>query len=320
MKQFFLIPAVLTIMSTHSIEISQQQLEVLQKNTAAIAQQTNLTDIEPLSTVLKNLKSIEENTLLKFNTLKQFSTLKPTSAQRNWVTEQLNSTQTLQMRNPDHPNQLIDVIDISQQAASTLKQWTIADKATTFFDQWMAQNWSWQQFNQHPDNTDFLALENALAQADKLSIDWLFTKLIDEQQLPRSSNRLLFLLFKKLPSSILAEQLWRNETDQFSYQTLQTINTIFDTERAIEQLSYAMNNKHLLSQALLLLAKHYPTDEVAHGLLLNKLQQPNSSWLAAAAISGIKQEAFIDKVKNLAQYSNAPAIQYAHDQLMQGDK
>jgi hypothetical protein len=125
----------------------------------------------------------------------------------------------------------------------------------------------------------------------------------------------LTILIKGKSNLALLKQLWKNPTDQFSYQVLQHLNNLLPSEQAIEQLMLASENDQLVSQSLLLLTKNFQHHQKAQNFLIEKLKQPKSAWYAAAALSQASNSRLQKKVAALAKTSSKGAITYAAKHL-----
>ena len=282
------------------IELQQSKLEL----TGLV---TNMNKVEQQ---LAKLTTVEEKTMAQSTLLKLLSQLAPNDEQRAWVTKLTNSAATLHIANQDHPEQLLEIINIARQAKNTQFSWQVNQKANIISSKWLRQDWHWQPLLSAPSEVEYQAIDKATAKVDGLTINWLQQQLIS-QGLASASNRLLVLLIKHKSNTKLLTQLWRNPSDEYSYQLLQQLNTLFPAEQVITQLMQASNNKELLSQSLMLLAKNFQHHDKAQQFLIKKLQQADSAWHAATALSQTSNHYLQKTLTTLAISSDSKAVKFA---------
>ncbi len=306
----YILFSLLIVFTSYASQISQTQLLNVEQQVHKVDFDLLISNISALEFQLKKSSSTEEKVLIKSQLLTLLSQQQPTNEQESWVLEQQNSKESLQLANPDHPEQLLEIINIARQAKNTQFQWKVTQKEQDILNQWLTQNWRWQPFLDNPTELDYKALAEAITKTDELTIDWLQQQLT-KQALENTSNRLLAILTMGKSNPLLLKQLWQNPADQYSYQVLQHLKTILPMEKAIEQMELASKNDKLISQSLLLLTKNYQHHERAQQFLIKKLQQPNSAWHAATALSQASNSQLQKEVAVLAQKSSNSAITFA---------
>ncbi len=294
--------------------LTQAQLSKAELQVSKLELKKLIMDIDKLTHQLGLLTSSEGSITAKSQALILLSQLQPTSEQQYWVLEQSNSKEVLKVTNVDHPEQLLEIVNIARQARNTQFQWQVNQKVENFEAQWLINNWQWGEFTQNPTELDYRALAKGVKNADKQTIGWLQEQLI-EQAIKETSNRLLAILISGRNNPLLLTLLWHNSSDQYSYKVLQQLNTLLPPEQAIKQLTQASDNDKLLSQSLLLLSKHYQHNEMAQDFLIKKLQQSKSAWHAATALSQTSNSQLQQKVQALALKSNKDAVKFAVKQI-----
>jgi len=310
----YILFSLLIVFTSSASQVSQTQLLNVEQQVNKLDFNLFINNMSSLALQLNKASSSEEVVLIKSRLLTLLSQQQPNDEQESWVLEQSNSNENLQLVNPDHPEQLLEIINIARQAKNTLFQWQVIQQTKNIFEQWQVQNWHWQLFIEASTELDYQALTKAIVKIDELTIDWLQQQL-EEQALKTASNRLLAILIKGKSNPILLKQLWKNPADQYSYQLLQHLKTILPTEKAIEQLILASENDKLISQSLLLLTTNYQHNERAQHFLIKKLQQPRTAWYAAAVLSQASNSELQKKVVALAQKSSKGAITFAAKHL-----
>jgi len=308
MKYIFFSLSLLSVFSSFASQITQAQLINAEQQVNKL-ELNLLTKMNELKVQFAELPSVEAKILAKSQLLILLSQQLPTEEQRTWVLEQYNSNDSLQLANPDHPEQLIEVLNIARQARVTEFEWQVIQEAKTLYSHWSAQNWRWPLFIKSPTELEYRGLAKAILLADELTINCLQQGLV-KQELSSASNRLLAILIKEKANSLLLKQLWLNPSDQYSYQVLQHITPLLSTKEAIEHLALASENDKLASQSILLLAKNFQHHDTAQKFLLQKLQHPKTAWFVAAALSQTNDRQLQKDVSALAQKSNSEAIKY----------
>ena len=310
--------SLLSVFASFAGQINNTQLFNAEQKVNGLELNPLVIGMSDLKIQIANLSSIEEQLLAKSQLLTLLSLQLPTEEQRAWVLEQYHSIDNLTIANPDHPKQLIEIINIARQARNTELEWKIINEGIIIQNNLSVQNWHWPLFVKAPTEIEYRALAKKILVVDELTISWLQQQLI-EQALTKASNRLLAILIKRRSNPLLLHQLWQNPSDEYSYQVLQHIPSLLSLEKAIEQLTLACENDKLESQALLLLVKHFQHHDKAQSFLLKKLQQPKSAWYAAAALSQASNSKLQDKMAALAQSSNNKAIKFAVENLSDRD-
>jgi len=314
MKQILFSLLLLAVQTSAADEINQTQLFSAEQQANKLSYNLLIKDIEALKKQLKDLVYPQEKIIVKSRVLTLLSQQQPSDEQKAWVVAQVNSSENLKLLNSDHPKHVIEVVNIARQAKNTLFQWQINKKQDNYYQQWLNQNWHWELFISSATELEYKAFSQAIVTTDELTIDWLQQQLIGEG-LTQANNRLLALLTSRKSNLILLNQLWKNPSDQYSYQVLQQIKEILSSEQAIEQLVLASENDKLISQSLFLLATNFQYDEQAQKFLLTKLQQPSSAWYAAAALSQTTNAELQQALKLLSSQSNKAAIKFAAKHL-----
>jgi|GEM_PF-2053309 len=314
MKTLLLPLLMLASFMLSATEVSHIQLSKAQAATSKLDINALTANTNQIAQALTDLNSPAASIMAKSLLLKGLRHTEPTAEQSAWVKEQLGSSDKLEIANPDHPRQKLELINIARQAKNTLFQWQVNKKSAQILASWTIQNWHWPEFLADPTEVDYRAVAQAIGSTDRQTVSWL-QDLLTEQALKQASNRLLTLLIAEQVDNHLLNRLWTNPTDQYSYQMLQRIHTLLPAEQAIGQLKAASQQANLLSQSLLLLTKNFQRVPSAQNFLIEKLQQPQSSWHAAAALSQVSDKNLIRKIRHLADSSNSGAIQFAAQQL-----
>jgi len=306
----------LTTNTVASIEIDDQTLAQAQKKAQTIDIAHALKSPQSIQQLLGQQHSLVDKTLIQATLLKALGEKKPTNAQKVWVEQLTQSKNILQIENPDHPSQLIEVVNTARQAENTKMQWQINDKADAFSTQWLNQDWQWQPFINNASHVNYLALGKALANADLATVNWLQAEL-KFQTINDISPQLIALLSNKKVDTQLLESLWQMPSDQYSFQVLQMLPDKVEQEQAITLIIKASNNSALTSQALILLAKNYADEESVQDYLFEQLANDKNKWHAASAIAYIKNDQFQQRIFKRQQQSPAPAINFATKLIMQ---
>jgi hypothetical protein len=236
---------------------------------------------------------------LKNKWLKKLSQLaKPNTQQQKWVFEQLSSTETLVMANPEHPSRPFNIVDIAQQAKATQLHWQINKREILLTQDWENKTWDWEKLLVSSDLVTKKAINQWL---NKLSLS-LATQVADSfwniaLDLPSNNNQILATLAKKAQSDELYQLLWQNTADEYSYQALASLPAVLDEHHAMQQSILAAQNPPLASQAFFILAAQYGHLAEAQQILLEALGQPSKKWQVAAVLSKVQDVEFAKKVK-----------------------
>ncbi len=310
MKQILFLLLPFTAFLSVAEEIKQGQLLHAEQLVNQLNYKVLLQDIAKFENQLAKLNSFPAEVIAKSRLLKLLSVEKATEDQRAWVASQAKSTEQLSLVNPDHPGQYFEIISIARSAKNTQFQWLVNQTEENYSNQWLAHNWQWSQFVINATELEYKALSQAIKTADEPTIHWLQQQLI-EQTLSQVSNRLLALLLSRKSNLTLLKQLWKNASDQYSYQVLQRLKNALPAEQAVAHIILAAENNNLMSQSLMQLAKYFQHDEIAQQFLLKKLQQPNSAWLAATALSQTSNAQLHHDLLKLVKHSNDGPIRFA---------
>lgn len=306
----------LTTNTVASIEIDDQTLAQAQKNSQTIDIAHALKSPKNIQQILNQQHSLADKVLTSAALLKALKIKEPTAEQKSWVEKLTQSDDVLHIENPDHPNQLIEVVNIARQAKNTKMQWQINNQAVAMKEQWLNQDWQWQSFIERASQLDYLTLGKALKNIDINTINWLQTEL-KQQDIDNISPQLIALLIDRKMDTSLIEHLWQLPNDQYSYQVLQLLPERLASEQAIAQIIKASENSALTSQALVLLAKHYSDQEITQNYLLEQLIDEQNKWHAASAITYVQNDQFQQRIFKLRQESPSPAINFASKLIMQ---
>lgn len=301
-----------------AIEVSPAELIQLQKFSAADASGTSKAEL--LRTQGEREEAIK-TIWLASQKLKQLRSLShPTSTDIEWVVKQRSREETLEIRNADHPDKLMTIVDLSQEAAATEYFWLVNSRAMEMANQWQRGEWNWPTDISTVDRVEKAAMLTWINSLDKNKL-LAVAKSYEDAMLanPVDSNQLLAILALETQSSFLFRILWQQPADQFSHMALQKITELEDYQ-AITQTIQALENPSLQSQALLLLSKNYVHDEEVQQKLVEALNSEELQWHAAMAMKAVQNK---DAAKLIAQqiksHSNG-AHKVALSNLDQGDK
>jgi len=134
------------------------------------------------------------------------------------------------------------------------------------------------------------------------------------------TNKDLLALINRYPNALLSEQLLTNTVDEFSYQHIQLLPSIYQDEDVIHLLKTANSQEKLTSQALMTMAKEYGEEQEAQAFLIHQLKQPNVAWFAAAAIAQSTSKQLHQKVMQMKKSTAAVAYAQQKKLLSSTDK
>ncbi len=239
-----------------------------------------------------------ERILLTKQWLVDLSTLQdPTLQQKKWVTALTASSERITIPNPDHPSLQLEIVNIAGQAKATLNIWQINSTKNDILQGWINGSMDWELMLDNLTKNEHAALIRLL---EELTIEQVevFSKEVIEPRLFEASlsNQIVSLVASKTKSISLMEHLFKQKADEFSYQTLRMLPHQFETDSAIQLMGTALKNKALSSQTMLMLASKYSEQPAAQSILLELLKDPRTQWLAAAAVSKIRDLNFRQKI------------------------
>lgn len=280
-----------------ALAIQTTALELNELKQAFEQQTLNMVFYESQGRLDKYLSELSANQSiwLKQQWLSRLATLThPSAEQQAWLEKQIVSQEALTIANPDHPTQLLSVINIAQQAKTSQQHWEINQQVRLFEKRWGTHEWRWQ---------DVISPKNILVQ--KAFKQWIsgaeetvagqvargYLTLLEGPM--QSDNRLLALLAEYSKSGELYAHLWQNNADEYTYQALAKLPAVFEESAVIEQVVKANTNRKLQSQALFLLAERYSHDRKAQQTLLAALDDPEAKWLTAAVLNKISDQDFL---------------------------
>lgn len=237
-----------------------------------------------------------------------------TLSQRNeqWLTEQLSNPQSIVTMNADHPNKQLTVLKIANLANATLHHRAVVKLAKHYQRQISLQDWYWPEFLASDDKFNMRALSRALSDVTQTELNWLVENLVEQASLSSVSNELLYRLLSQANSNgdetqqasyyqQLMTTMLANKADEFSYQMVNYLAEQSNHQLAIDYLAIAANNQALASLALNKLAKNFAAEERSQQLLIAKLKQQDSAFIAAAAISQSDNAELLLQARTLAK-------------------
>lgn len=284
-KELSLMAALLMCASVQSTEVTLQQLSYLKQLSLSDYSQQTLTAFSEQSAEAIWYQYLRLNDAVIETA--------PSKTQVNWVNSLLKSDQIITIANPDHPNQQLTVVNISQQAKATLKQWEILAQAQEINGLWFQGNLNWQTLQ----DRDHRAVHNWL---NSISLEQLMqvAQSIEKDEKLSTDNAIVSILAMRSKSPDLLSQLWRLTADQYSYQALQKIPDLLDEERAVAQLGIASENPALFSQALMLMVQRFPQHHLTQAAVADGLADPDHMWVATALIKRISDPSFLLKLND----------------------
>ncbi|NMP31730.1 hypothetical protein HII17_09160 [Thalassotalea sp. M1531] len=260
----------------------------------------------------------QQQVMIRAKALKLLANKTPTKQQQVWVEQQLNSKLVLTGTNPDHPEQVMTLVNIASLAKATRFQWQIRQHSSLQITKILANQWQWQDFEQH-NKLAQQAFSYTLSQLSESGIEQLQQSVFNQQFLSQLTNRTLAGLILAKPSLQMSKQLFGNKTDEFSYQQLGQVQDLYASEQAVELLTLASTNEKLLSMSLMRLSRTYASEEKARSVLLTYLKNKESAWLAASAISQSNNIELKRLVRQLNEKSENKAAAFAYQQLQEAE-
>ena len=240
------------------------------------------------------------------------------SSLEEWLTQQLSSQAQISQANPDHPNQLITLVSVANAAKATLYQWKTDDLARQYHATILQNQWQWQTYLSSENPYNSTALTKVLKLLTKEQVNQLQLSVFDQQVASALTNRDLLSLIQSSPNSRLSQQLLINSADEFSYQHIQQLPSLYDEQAAATLLTQSKKDAALDSQSLMLLSQNYSHLSNAQDYLIQQLRQTKNkaiAWYAAAAISQSGSEQLQQRVKNISSSKNNAAINFAQSKL-----
>ena len=280
--------------SALAIQTSDAQLDELRL--AFKQQNLNMVLNQSKGQLDKHLKDLSPSQViwLKHQWLRKLSVLtQPSAEQQLWLENQLASKESLTIANPEHPNQHLVIIDIARQAKATLMHWQINQQVEQLQLIWDSSQWDWGKVLSAQNRISRRALKQWLQnineqQAQQVAEHYLGSA----KDIPQANNELLANLAVEAKSVELLALLWQQPADEYSYQALSKLSSLFDDYQVVEQLALAVNNKDIQSQALFAMASRYSSNNKAQEVLSLALDEPDLKWRVAAVLSKVRDQSF----------------------------
>ena len=117
---------------------------ILKESQARLKQQSFTIDINSANQINQQLNQVEnkiDKIVATDKVLKQLQQISPTEDQQNWVKQQTQTTDILYIENIDHPNQKIELVNISKQANTTIHLWQVNQIAVEIKQAWRRGEW-----------------------------------------------------------------------------------------------------------------------------------------------------------------------------------
>jgi len=277
-----------------------------------------LTRLEQLEEIIERLP-YKQQVNITAKALKLLAAQMPKPGQKEWVNKQLSSSLMLTSENPDHPEQQITLINIAGLAKATSMHWQVQQVSLEQQADIVGQQWDWASFDQGN-----LIIQRALVHTIEAISPQLLTQLqyslINQAFLSKATNRTLATLLTGQPNLALAQQLFSNPADEFSYQQLSQIDSAFPELQAIKLLTTAVKNNALQSMSLLTLSTKYAHNKNVRDTLILHLKNKESAWLAASAISQTKNIDLQREVITLSKGSKSKAVVFVHHALQETER
>jgi len=279
---------------------------------------------EKMELLLANLSG-EKEVLARAKLIKELANSLPSNSQRDWVIKQESHQGKIVRANPDHPNQQMTVVSVAMSAKATLLHWDIANLSQVYTGQIHTNSWQWASYidSSHVHKSQALAvmLKGISDESTHLLQEELLINKNEYLSLvQRMTNKDLLALINRYPNALLSEQLLTNTVDEFSYQHIQLLPSIYQDEDAIHLLKTANSQEKLTSQALMTMAKEYGEEQEAQAFLIHQLKQPNVAWFAAAAIAQSTSKQLHQKVMQMKKSTAAVAYAQQKKLLSSTDK
>lgn len=317
MRIMITILGLLIIHQVHGVQTTSLELHQIDRTNLDSESSLLVTrPIEELQRYLQKLPQLE-SILLTQAVLRKLSELgSPTSEQIEWVEEQGKSELKLVMPSAEHPQNLLTIVDVSQQANTTKLLWVIKKTANQIQTQWDNGTFAWGDYFDHQSVNTHRALVHWLQTIDQPILVQV-TEHFNEFGLPKvtGSNEVLAVIAKRTLSQAVVEALLARPADEFTYQAIRTLPGKMSETEALSVLQFGLNNKAIRSQVLLKLATHYSHHESAQQMFENALKTPKLKWLAAASLSRIKDQRFKDKLIRRYATQSSPVAALARKSL-----
>ncbi|MFT5674389.1 MAG: hypothetical protein ACI808_000308 [Paraglaciecola sp.] len=323
MRYLQMLASVAMICYSHSalaIQTSEAQLDELRRTFKQ--QSLNVVLDESKGQLDKHLKGLSpsQTIWLKHQWLRKLSVLtQPSTEQQLWLENQLASKESLTVANPDHPNQQLVIIDIARQAKATLMHWQINLHVEQLQLLWDSSHWEWGKVLSAQDRISRRALKQWLQNINEQQAQQVAEHyLVSAKDILQTNNELLANLAVEAKSVELLALLWQRPADEYSYQALSKLSSLFDDYQVVEQLALAVNNKDIQSQALFALASRYSSNNKAQEVLSLALDEPDLKWRAVAVLSKVRDQSFADVlVDKLSQQTPSSFSKLAQKNLQQ---
>jgi len=306
--------SVLPLLLISSLVQSQQITQSDFRSAKSAMTQTNWQEVSlspsNYESLLSGFATKEQQIIARAQLIRALSTGQLSEEQKQWLENQSNSDLVLTTTDTDHPEKLIQLVNIKHMANTAINTWKSSNLAAHFTQKLVTNDWQWQLLENTSDRKTVSAFEKAfsnLAQQNKRSV---ISDYLENKEDISVANEYKYSMFKSSLDTRLLPELWV-DIDQFSYQTLQVLpNSGLSEESTIRLIEQAANNPMLTSQALLLLANNYANNEHTHKIMLKFLQQPSHQWSAAIVASKINNAKFQSSLNELAATAPNKAIAY----------
>lgn len=310
----------LPISSAFAESISEQQLrEKVMLWRDAKADIVGLKTIADINDTLADLSRVDKVVIVQLwiSKLSELSTM--SNVQTQWLTEMSRSNLVLTGAYEEHPEQRLNLINISQSANAALRLHRIKYLAATLMTEWNEGTVDWYQWlgaktEAHAALIQWLKTCSP-EQAKIIAWQWLNNSVIDKVP----DNQAITVLLSKQDSPQLLKRLVQRKADEFSYQYFQHLPQSTESYNAIYQLDLALDNPDLASQAILSLATHYSHYEDAQQLLDKALSKPSHQWFAVAALEKVKNEELRKALLRRFASDSSAIAKAARKQLKKGE-
>lgn len=240
-----------------------------------------------------------------------------------WLNEQLVNDDKITQANPDHLNQVMTLVSVANSAKATLLHWRVAALTNEYLSQFTENRWLWTEFVESSDDVKSMALARLITELSSEQLVQLQQSASLSQARAQITNRDLYTLVKALPNSMLSEQLIENKTDEFSYQHLALLPSLYSEQQAMQLLILSAENEKLASQSIMMMSKQYGDMPQAQEYLISALTQNKDisfAWHVAAAVSQTHSDSLRRKVQAIDSKSpskKTSAVKFAQTKLVQ---
>jgi len=306
----YILPLLLVSSYGHAEQIDKAGFEQANSKVS----QANLLKVLPspsdYESTISSFESSEQQIIARSQIIRALSNGKLTEQQKNWLVKQQNSDLVLTTADADHPQKTIQLVNIKHMANTAIGTWQSNNLAKHFSEKILASDWQWQTLAKQVSREAANAFEVAfskLTDDEKRNLITDYLSVHDEHDI---NNQHLFSMFESTKDTRLLSLLWAS-IDSYSYQVLQQLPASkLEENNVIRYIEQAASYPELNSQALYLLAKHYPSNLQTHNILLQYLKHPEHQWSAALVASKIKDPKFHLSLNELAASDPNRAIAY----------